>query len=89
MEQVLSNLETFPVRGDLESLKELQRRVQTEWVKLVDIDNDGEEETIAVRASHLINAFSSMCSSDHGLEEFIRDDNAPEGESDIWTFYGL
>ena len=88
-EQVLSNLETFPVRGDLESLKELQRRVQTEWVKLVDTDNYGEEGTIAVRASHFINAFSSMCSSDHGLEEFIGDDNAAEGESDIWTFYGL
>lgn len=88
-ETVLGNLQTFPARGDLESFENLCTGVGTEWVKLVDTDNEEQEGTCGVRACDLMGVFSSLCDFDHGLESFPRDGDVPEGESEDWAFYGM
>lgn len=81
-EQVLANIETLPARGDLDAFEELFLHTTTQWVKLIDTDNeDPEMGQIAVSAYDLAKTFRKLADEVHGLETFPRD----TGVSDEFT----
>jgi hypothetical protein len=54
--------------------------VWTGWVKLVDAVNDNPRDICGVRCCDFLAVFSDLCDFDHGLEEFRKNGDVPEGQ---------
>ena len=79
-EQMLSNLETFPARGDIETFTGIYLQPTTQWVKRIDTDNEHSRRgRVAVSACELANAFGKLAEEEHGLDTFPRNEEFPGG----------
>ncbi|KAK3187375.1 hypothetical protein K4F52_003720 [Lecanicillium sp. MT-2017a] len=86
-DQVLSNLETAPKRGDVKAFDDLCGD-QTTWVKLVDADEeDVYSGSCALNVRDLLDAYETIGRLDR-MTCFPMVE-PPEGESELWTFCDL
>lgn len=87
-DQVLSNMQTFPARGDLEAFEKTWKTENTEWVKLVGTNDEGLMGALGVTAYDLLEVFGFMCDLDNGVQTFPSSGIPLENERDtIWEMY--
>ena len=92
-EQVLSNIETFPTRGDLDAFDALYLGTTTQWVKLIGAENvnpDLERDRIAISAYGLAIAFGQLAMEQHGVGTFAADTDVCDeftGTELGWDFF--
>lgn len=87
-EQMLSNLETFPARGDIDDLFKVREKTGTNWLKLVGTNDQGSEGLLGVPGYYLITMFGSLCQLEDGVQSFPVGDVFPQGDTDqMWRLY--
>ncbi|KJZ71000.1 hypothetical protein HIM_09611 [Hirsutella minnesotensis 3608] len=81
-EEVLCNIERMPDSISAEEWCEVWQRKDTEWVKLVDVHEEGE--ACRVWVWDLIEAFSLLCDFGYGVSEFP---TSPDDLGCGWPFF--
>ncbi|KAJ6789510.1 hypothetical protein PWT90_07170 [Aphanocladium album] len=86
-DQVLSNLETVPKRGDVKAFDDLFDN-KRHWVKLLDADDDSiYDGSCALNVRDLLDAYETIGRRDR-MTRFPKIE-PPEGEDELWTFCDL
>ncbi|OAA79819.1 hypothetical protein LEL_03305 [Akanthomyces lecanii RCEF 1005] len=86
-DQVLSNLETVPKRGDVRAFDDLLDN-KRHWVKLLDADDDSIYDGFcALNVRDLLDAYETIGRRDR-MTRFPKIE-PPEGEDELWTFCDL